>query len=185
MMATSKRMFHSELSDEVTKINKKEQLLLQRRLRSLEKEERMANYAIDQTVKEAEKLQMTVLDCSRLRPDLRDYDARKSLARTCRYGSPVIKSRFDRRIMSTRRNDDIFKLPPVSGANMNSRIKMTHKDTKPSHRPTNQIHCDVLPAVNLTCTATVSLGNITQLEDWHIETRSNIDHRSRIKRRFS
>lgn len=80
------RRMGSEYGDDVTKSNKKEDMMLSRKLRVLERHERIAEHVIKKTIQEAERLKHCVGDQTCLAPDLKCYDLKKYLNKTSRYG---------------------------------------------------------------------------------------------------
>ena len=69
--------FYAEFRDETSRFNKKEDTMLQRQLRVLQRQERVANHALRKTRQEAERLRKCVRDSSDRTLDLTEYDELK------------------------------------------------------------------------------------------------------------
>ena len=80
----------SEYSDEIARLNKKEDIILARRLKVFERQERVAQSLLLKHRREAEQLEKTVLERSKQSMDLSQYDTMRARARsTCYGGDPV------------------------------------------------------------------------------------------------
>ena len=109
----------SEYSDEVTKINKKEDLMLERRLRYLERQERVSQSMARKAVHEIHRLKSSILDNNYRAPDLMYYDMKRT-------------ERLRQKYTRTKHNDmdKSFRLPPISNDLYSS---STTPRTFPSH----------------------------------------------------
>ncbi|KAK2145199.1 hypothetical protein LSH36_696g01092 [Paralvinella palmiformis] len=76
----------SEYSDEIARLNKKEDIILARRLKVFERQERVAESLLLKNRREAEQLEKTVLERSRQSMDLAQYDTMRAMARNSCYG---------------------------------------------------------------------------------------------------
>jgi hypothetical protein len=84
---TSKR---SEYSDEIARLNKKEELMLNRRLKVFERQERVAQSILKKHKREAERLDKLVSERSKQSINLAQYDIKRAMARASGgYGVPA------------------------------------------------------------------------------------------------
>ncbi|ELU00129.1 hypothetical protein CAPTEDRAFT_189752 [Capitella teleta] len=83
------RMRRSELSDQVNKMNRQEEKMLQRRLRVLRKQERVAEHLMDRDIHDAERLRRFIDDKNGRAIDLNQYDTRKSTHKSDNYAYGV------------------------------------------------------------------------------------------------
>ena len=81
--------FYAEFRDETRSFNKKEDQMLHRQLRVLQRQERVANHALRKTRQEAERLRTCVRNTSERTLDLSEYDEIKRQQRFANYrGTP-------------------------------------------------------------------------------------------------
>jgi len=95
----------AEYGDEVAKINKKEDLMLARKLKFLDRQEKVAWNLIRKNMKEIEKLKTSITNDSCRATDLIHYDMKRSRDKASRYGS-----------VHYERNPTNVRLPPITGA---------------------------------------------------------------------
>ncbi|KAI0207938.1 hypothetical protein LSAT2_007384, partial [Lamellibrachia satsuma] len=109
----------SEYCDDVAKLNKKEDMLLARKLRVLDRQERVAQNIFRRTIHEAERLQNAARPKQK-RPDLQHFEHDHQMARTSRYGSGIEAS-----YRSSYRypNTPPMRLPPLVGNKLATRDK--------------------------------------------------------------
>lgn len=70
-------------------MNRQQALLLERQLRVLSKQERVAEFTLNKTIREAERLRKLVGDQTRRGINLKEYDSRKTHHRGMNYGFGV------------------------------------------------------------------------------------------------
>ena len=85
-MLTSKR---SEYSDEIARMNKKEELMLNRQLKVFERQERVAQSILKKHKREAERLDRLVSERSKQSINLEQYDIKRATARVGGHSDPT------------------------------------------------------------------------------------------------
>ncbi|KAK2173227.1 hypothetical protein NP493_892g03014 [Ridgeia piscesae] len=113
----------SEYCDDVAKLNKKEDMLLARKLRVLDRQERVAQNIFRRTIHEAERLQVAARTKQK-RPDLQQFEYARQMARNSRYGGsePSVRERSNR-----YPTNPPTRLPPLVGNKLTTREKIRGK----------------------------------------------------------
>lgn len=114
----------AEYSDEVRKLNKKEDILLDKKLRAYRRQERMTKTTLDRRRRDVEKLNLSIR-MKRKTPDLEEIDRWITNSKAGQYGSDLNErpkrdgqhSLFRKAIESTRKGSvgkAALKLPPLT-----------------------------------------------------------------------
>ena len=107
------RVRRSEYSDEVSKMNRKEKMMLDRQLKVLSKQKRVAEHILNKTIYEAECLKLAVKDRSNRALSLQQYYNRKTIIRSRNYGGGTSHE------LAQVAEDQDFHLPLLHSENEN------------------------------------------------------------------
>ena len=82
-----------ELSDEVKKINKKEEMTLKKKIKFLDRQENVSLNIISKDIEEVKRLKSSIKDSSSLSVDLATYDRNREIAKMNYQELPTCKKK--------------------------------------------------------------------------------------------
>ena len=127
------RRIAAEYSDEVSKLNKKEDLLLERKLRVFDRQEKVAQNTLKRSINDVERFRLS-LESDKCTPNLSVLERQKELAKAFQYGVPSAGRSTNEGLLFNKRKlyslegrkheSKPARLPPLNGSGNRKALAM-------------------------------------------------------------